>query len=92
VLDTLFSGREIITVFAMRTDKPYHICAPMLQKHSKHFIEADFSDIGSAVRKALSLAMPESVVIACGSLYMIGEAKKVMLEEPGSPQRRLNSF
>jgi dihydrofolate synthase/folylpolyglutamate synthase len=108
VLDTLLSGREIITVMAMGEEKPYHICAPMLYRRSKHFIATEFpfrsvkaaelakaakaqspSTVNSplstvncrdAVRKALSLATPESVVLACGSLYMIGEAKRVMLE------------
>jgi dihydrofolate synthase/folylpolyglutamate synthase len=99
VLDTLLSDREIITVFAMSSDKPYRVCAPMLYQRSKHFIATEFphmravkaeeivraagggqpiADTRDAVRKALSLATPESVVLACGSLYMIGEAKRAL--------------
>jgi dihydrofolate synthase/folylpolyglutamate synthase len=37
-----------------------------------------------AVRKALKLATPESVVLACGSLYMIGDAKRAMLTSSSS--------
>ncbi|MDR0324541.1 MAG: bifunctional folylpolyglutamate synthase/dihydrofolate synthase [Oscillospiraceae bacterium] len=36
-------------------------------------------DVEEAVRKALELAGPDDAVLACGSLYMIGEAKRVML-------------
>jgi dihydrofolate synthase/folylpolyglutamate synthase len=114
VLDTLFAGRELITVMAMSEEKPYHLCAPMLHKRSKHFIATEFPcmravkaeklaaavgnggrgpqrttgsqncamvipDTEKAMCKALSLAMPESVVLACGSLYMIGDAKRAML-------------
>ncbi len=36
-------------------------------------------DVGAAVRRALELASPDDVVLACGSLYMIGDAKRAMI-------------
>ncbi|MDR0293099.1 MAG: bifunctional folylpolyglutamate synthase/dihydrofolate synthase [Oscillospiraceae bacterium] len=37
------------------------------------------ADTDRAVRRALELAGPDDVVLACGSLYMIGDAKRSML-------------
>ncbi|MDR1669967.1 MAG: bifunctional folylpolyglutamate synthase/dihydrofolate synthase [Oscillospiraceae bacterium] len=37
-------------------------------------------DVGAAVKRALELAAPDDVVLACGSLYMIGDAKRAMLK------------
>jgi dihydrofolate synthase/folylpolyglutamate synthase len=38
-------------------------------------------DVNGAVNRALELADPDGAVLACGSLYMIGDAKKAMLRE-----------
>jgi folylpolyglutamate synthase/dihydropteroate synthase len=51
----------------------------MLAERSAHFIRTNFSDAADAVRQTLSLAGPDDVILACGSLYMIGDAKRVML-------------
>ena len=39
-----------------------------------------FTSIEEGVRHALTMADEDSAVLACGSLYMIGEAKRVFLE------------
>lgn len=40
-----------------------------------------FTDVGEGVKRALELADGDCAVLACGSLYMIGEAKRVFLED-----------
>jgi dihydrofolate synthase/folylpolyglutamate synthase len=74
-IDTLLQGRRIVTVMAMRPDKPVERCAAMLEKRSARFLRAALGDVGDAVREALSLAGPDGVVLACGSLHMIAAAK-----------------
>jgi dihydrofolate synthase/folylpolyglutamate synthase len=79
-IDSFLQNRKLFTVMAMGKDKPFDLCAPMLAERSAHFIRTDFTGAADAVRQALELAGPDDVVLACGSLYMIGDAKRVMLE------------
>jgi dihydrofolate synthase/folylpolyglutamate synthase len=79
-IDSLLKNRRLITVMAMGADKPFDLCAPMLERRSARFIRTEIADTAQAVRQALGLAGPEDAVLACGSLHMIGGAKQVMLE------------
>jgi dihydrofolate synthase/folylpolyglutamate synthase len=78
-IDSFLKGRRLITVMAMKPDKPFEQCAPMLEQRSEHFIKTDFANVAGAVNRALELAGVDGVVLACGSLHMIGDAKRVML-------------
>jgi dihydrofolate synthase/folylpolyglutamate synthase len=77
-IDSLLQDRRIFTVMAMGADKPFAQCAPMLEKRSVCFTATDFAGVEDAVRKALETAQPDDVVLACGSLYILGNAKRVM--------------
>jgi dihydrofolate synthase/folylpolyglutamate synthase len=79
-IDSLLKGKKLYTVMAMGADKPVGLCAPMLEERSARFFLTGFDGVGGAVRQALALAAPEDAVLACGSLYILADAKKVMLE------------
>ncbi|MCL2002519.1 MAG: Mur ligase family protein [Oscillospiraceae bacterium] len=84
VIDDLLRGRRLVTVMAMGPDKPFDVCAPMLAQRSEHFIRTDFANAAAEARRAVSLAGDDGVVLACGSLHMIGDAKRAMQSAPGA--------
>jgi dihydrofolate synthase/folylpolyglutamate synthase len=80
-IDSLLHDKRLITVMAMGKDKPFDQCAPMLAQRSHRFIKTDFPGVSEAVQQALSLAGPDDVVLACGSLHILSDAKRIMTNE-----------
>ncbi len=42
-------------------------------------------DIGQALRRAIEVAGEDGLVVVCGSLYLVGEIKKIMARRPSRP-------
>ncbi|MGN1031281.1 MAG: bifunctional folylpolyglutamate synthase/dihydrofolate synthase [Butyricicoccaceae bacterium] len=107
VIDTLLSGRRIIMVLGMVSDKAFEDCASQLARRADVVLTAQLSDnpralassviadiarrycacvtdcgtTAEAIRRARQCADAEDVILICGSLYLVGEAKKI-LEPP----------
>jgi dihydrofolate synthase/folylpolyglutamate synthase len=80
IIDELLPNRRLITVLTMRPDKPFDRCAAMLEKRSFLMYKPDFEHAAKTVERALKKAERDDAVLACGSLYMIGAAKQMMLK------------
>ena len=104
-LDEHLSGRRIITVMGMCTDKDTAYCVPKIARRSSVFIAAQ-SDVPramparelarlavghcrdvhwnantyTAARIALELAGPDDVILVCGSLYILHEAREALTQ------------
>ena len=42
-------------------------------------------DIGQALRRAIEVAGEDGLVVVCGSLYLVGEIKKIMARRTSQP-------
>ncbi len=76
-------ARRCAALVAVQVDLPRVLAAEKLAETAGQYCAAVYhdADIASGVRRALALADEDSAVLACGSLYMIGEAKRVFMED-----------
>ena len=104
-MDGFFTGKRVVTVMGMVSDKDYEHCIGEVASRSDVFIAAQPDspraldarrtaeaasrfcadvrvqpDPKRASREAVAAAGADGVVIACGSLYMIGDCKRAFQE------------
>ena len=105
-LNSLLSGRRLVTVMGMSADKDCGACVSLVAGRSDVLLATQYDGhralpaavlaalagehphteihdrLADACDRALALAGPEDAVLVCGSLYLIGEAKKRLINQP----------